>query len=67
MAVVNDIEGLLDWGRVNGVETHPNVAVKNGPDGERGVFYVHEREQQQRTRTFSRLYTAERIMNEEFR
>ena len=47
MAVVNDIEGLLDWGRVNGVETHPNVAVKNGPDGERGVFYVHEREQQQ--------------------
>ena len=25
MAVVNDIEGLLDWGRVNGVETHPNV------------------------------------------
>ena len=43
------IETLLNWGRVNGIRTHPNVAIqqriiKNGEeddeDESRGIFYV---------------------------
>lgn len=37
------IETLLNWGRENGIRTHPNVAIqriKNGDEDERGIFYV---------------------------
>ena len=37
------IETLLNWGRENGIRTHPNVAIQrttNGDEDERGIFYV---------------------------
>ncbi|CAL6279056.1 unnamed protein product [Bathycoccus prasinos] len=39
------IETLLNWGRENGIRTHPNVAIqqrilKNGDEDERGILYV---------------------------